>query len=178
MSRRISRELALQALFQIDFNAESVETALSCAEALYRDLEEKGRSTQVEAAQKEQLAKEEKVELEDIELEPVNEPVLVGANELQSSLEYADALLQGVLSNQAAIDEKISASSIDWKLTRMPATDRNLMRIATYEMFFAEEKIDYAIAINEAVELAKIYGTKDSARFVNGLLGKLTRKNG
>ena len=177
MSRRISSELALQALFQIDFNVESVETALASAEALYRDLEEKGRSAQVEAAQKELISKETKVEIEDIELEPAKDPVPVGETELKDSLEYADALLKGVLSNQAAIDEKISASSIDWKLTRMPATDRNLMRIAAYEMFFAEEKIDYAVAINEAVELAKSYGTKDSARFVNGLLGKMTRKN-
>ena len=58
----------------------------------------------------------------------------------------------------------------------MPATDRNILRIATFEMFFAEEKVVAGVAINEAVEIAKIFGTEESPRFVNGILGKLAKE--
>ena len=175
MSRRVARELAVGALFQIDFNSESVEEALNDAAEVYHNLEEKGRSEYVEAAQKAIVAKEASVELEDIEIVPANDPVIASEAEVNASREYAIALVNGVIANKEAIDEKIAAASIDWKIERMPATDRNIMRMATYEMFFAEEKIDYPVAINEAVEIAKLYGTKDSGRFVNGVLGKMTK---
>ena len=175
MSRRVARELAVGALFQIDFNSESVEEALNDAAEVYHNLEEKGRSEYVEAAQKAIVAKEASVELEDIEIVPASDPIIANEAEVNASREYAMELVNGVIANKEAIDEKIAAASIDWKIERMPATDRNIMRMATYEMFFAEEKIDYPVAINEAVEIAKLYGTKDSGRFVNGVLGKMTK---
>lgn len=175
MSRRIARELAVQALFQIDFNSESIEDALNGAAEIYHDLEEKGRSEYIEAAQKALVAKEASVEVEAVETEPVNDPIIPNADEVTASRAYAEELLKGVLENKEAIDEKIIACAIDWKLERMPATDRNIMRVAAYEMFFAEKKVDFPVAINEAVEIAKIYGTKESSRFVNGVLGKMTK---
>lgn len=175
MSRRIARELAVSALFQIDFNSESVEETLNHASEIYHDLEEKGRSEYVEAAQKAFVAKEASVEVEEVETKNVSDPVIPSAEEVADSREYAESLVNGVISNKEAIDEKIANSAIDWKIERMPATDRNIMRVAVYEMLFAENRVDYAVAINEAVEIAKIYGTKDSGRFVNGVLGKLTR---
>ena len=57
----------------------------------------------------------------------------------------------------------------------MPATDRNILRVAVYEMLFAEETLSAGIAINEAVEVAKAYGTEEAPRFVNGVLGKLAK---
>lgn len=88
---------------------------------------------------------------------------------------YAEKTLQGVLENLAAIDGKIGEYAIDWTVERMSATDRNILRVAVYEMMFAEEKIVPGIAINEAVEIAKRYGTEESPRFINGILGKMVR---
>ena len=61
------------------------------------------------------------------------------------------------------------------KLTLPKLIETPIMRVAAYEMFFAEKKVDFPVAINEAVEIAKIYGTKESSRFVNGVLGKMTK---
>ena len=58
----------------------------------------------------------------------------------------------------------------------MPATDRNILRIAAYEMLFAEEIIVPGVAINEAVEIAKMYGSEEAPRFINGVLGKMVRE--
>lgn len=89
--------------------------------------------------------------------------------------DYAEKTLQGVLEHLAAIDGKIGEYAIDWTVERMSATDRNILRVAVYEMMFAEEKIVPGIAINEAVEIAKRYGTEESPRFINGILGKMVR---
>ncbi len=88
---------------------------------------------------------------------------------------YADLLVQGVLGNKAAIDSKIQASSAHWKMDRMATIDRNILRIAVYEMKFATETIKENIAINEAVEIAKKYGTTESSSFVNGLLDQVSK---
>lgn len=90
---------------------------------------------------------------------------------------YAQIALNGILNSLAEIDAKITEFSIDWEVSRMPAVDRNILRLAVYEIYFAEEKIPAGIAINEAVEIAKIYGSEDSPRFINGLLGKMVRNN-
>lgn len=90
---------------------------------------------------------------------------------------YALDVLNGVLTNNEAIDTKISEYAIDWTLERMPAVDRNILRVAVYEMFFAQEKLVPNVAINEAVEIAKIYGTDDTPRFINGVLGKMVRSD-
>ena len=88
---------------------------------------------------------------------------------------YADLLVTGVQANKAAIDSKIQSSSAHWKMERMATIDRNLLRIAVYEMKFAQELIKENIAINEAVEIAKKFGTTDSAGFVNGLLDQVSK---
>lgn len=86
---------------------------------------------------------------------------------------YADLLVTGVQKNKEAIDAKIQASSAHWKMERMATIDRNILRIAVYEMRFATDPIKENIAINEAVEIAKKFGTTDSASFVNGLLDQV-----
>ncbi len=88
---------------------------------------------------------------------------------------YAQMLLQGIVANMKEIDGRIDEYAIDWTVERMPSTDRSVLRIAVYEMFYAEEKIVPGIAINEAVEIAKLYGTEESPRFINGILGKMVK---
>jgi transcription antitermination protein NusB len=66
----------------------------------------------------------------------------------------------------------IGEVSENWAVTRMPLVDRNILRIATYEILYDAE-VPPSVAINEAVELAKVYGGEDSSKFVNGVLGKI-----
>lgn len=88
---------------------------------------------------------------------------------------YVQTLVRGTRENIEAIDALITESSKDWKIERMAVVDRNLVRIAIYEIHFSEEKLTPNIAINEAVELAKKYGTDDSSRYVNGILGAMMK---
>ena len=88
---------------------------------------------------------------------------------------YVQALVHGTREHLEVIDALITESSKDWKIERMAAVDRNLIRIAVFEIRFSEEKLTPNIAINEAVELAKKYGTEDSSRYVNGILGALMK---
>lgn len=85
---------------------------------------------------------------------------------------YARQAVHGVLQHQAEIDDQLETYAQGWSLSRMPALDRAILRLATWEIMFNDEVPD-AVAIDEAVELAKEYSTDNSAGFVNGLLGKI-----
>ena len=85
---------------------------------------------------------------------------------------YGEQLALGVDSRRYAIDAVIRASSASWSLSRMPIVDRNILRLALYEMI-EEDDITVAVAIDEAVELAKAFGTDESPRFINGVLGSV-----
>jgi N utilization substance protein B len=86
--------------------------------------------------------------------------------------EYAEFLVRGVVEHQRRVDGLLSEHSRGWTLERMPAVDRNLARVAVYELLYVDE-IDDAVAISEAVELAKQLSTDDSPRFLNGLLARI-----
>ena len=89
---------------------------------------------------------------------------------------YALELCRGAYEHIDRIDCALLSVAKNWDLMRMPGADRNLLRIAVYEMrFLTDEEVSDAIVINEAVELAKAYGTDQSASFVNGVLGKIAR---
>lgn len=88
---------------------------------------------------------------------------------------YASELALGCDAMLHELDAVIGVTSANWSVSRMPAVDRNLVRLALYEMLEVEE-VDTAVAIDECVELAKAYGTDESSRFVNGLLGKVARR--
>jgi N utilization substance protein B len=90
-------------------------------------------------------------------------------------LSYAEVLAEGIKNNQVEIDKVIQAASAHWTLTRMSTVDRNVLRIGVFEMKYAADKIKPSIAINEAVELAKKYGSTDSSSFVNGLLDAIAK---
>jgi len=87
-------------------------------------------------------------------------------------LGYAVSLVEGVAAHRERIDELISSYAEGWTLARMPPVDRNLARIAVYELLWVDE-IDDAVAITEAVELARQLSTDDSPRFLNGMLGQI-----
>jgi transcription antitermination protein NusB len=87
-------------------------------------------------------------------------------------LPYAVSLVEGVAAHSERIDELIGSYAEGWTLERMPVVDRNLARIAVYELLYVDE-IDDAVAISEAVELAEQMSTDDSPRFLNGVLGRI-----
>jgi N utilization substance protein B len=86
--------------------------------------------------------------------------------------EYAIALVEGVVAHRERIDELLSTYAVGWTLERMPAVDRNLLRIGTYEVLYRDDVPD-AVAISEAVSLAHELSTDDSPAFVNGLLSRI-----
>lgn len=85
---------------------------------------------------------------------------------------YAREIVDGVNDHREEIDELIVSYAQGWTIDRMPHVDRALLRIASWEMLFNDE-VPAAVAIDEAIELAKEYSTEDSSRFVNGVLGKI-----
>lgn len=89
--------------------------------------------------------------------------------------EYAESLVRGVVAHREEIDERLSATSENWSVDRMPVVDRALLRLAVYELVYVDD-VPVSVAIDEAVELAKVYGGEDeSSRFVNGVLGRIAR---
>lgn len=91
------------------------------------------------------------------------------------SLEYARYLVEGVRRNQEKIDELIEQYSHHWKLNRMALVDRNILRVASFELLHGED-LSIATVINEAVELAKQFGQQDSSSFVNGILDQIAKQ--
>ncbi len=87
-------------------------------------------------------------------------------------LDYAISLVEGVAKHLDRIDELIASYAEGWTIDRMPVVDRNLARIAVYELLYVGE-IDDPVAITEAVELAKQMSTDDSPRFLNGILDRI-----
>ena len=83
---------------------------------------------------------------------------------------FAQSLIDGVRRNRSELDALLSRTADNWSLERMAATDRSLLRLGAYEILFT--KTPGPVAINEAVELAKRFGTAHSAQFVNGILDK------
>lgn len=90
--------------------------------------------------------------------------------------EFADRLVIGVAQHQKPIDQRIAKCADNWDITRMAAVDKNILRLASYELLYTEE-IPPKVAINEAVELAKKYGDTDSSKFVNGVLDKIHKEH-
>jgi N utilization substance protein B len=90
---------------------------------------------------------------------------------------YADTILRGVADNVDGIDKKIAAASQNWRLERMSRVDRNLLRLGTWELMFRSD-VPRAVILDEAVELAKSFGTDESSGFVNGVLDRIAENIG
>jgi len=100
-----------------------------------------------------------------------------GAFELEldeRSLSFAKELVENTQSNLAAIDDAIQSASRNWRLDRMSRVDRNILRLATYELVHSPD-VPVKVVINEAVELAKRYGASEAPAFVNGILDRIAQ---
>jgi len=88
--------------------------------------------------------------------------------------DYTVTLVRGVVEHQTRIDELLSTYSEDWTLDRMPAVDRNVLRLGVYELLYADDVPD-AVAVSEAMALVQDLSTDESPGFVNGILGTILR---
>lgn len=94
------------------------------------------------------------------------------------SANYAELLVSGSLKSLSEVDELIQSVSPHWKIPRMASVDRLILRLASYEMVFLADGPNPKIVINEAVNLAKKFGSESSPKFVNGLLDEIRKKRG
>ena len=94
-------------------------------------------------------------------------------NNDEKLIEFGRSLLAGVRRNRGELDQSLEERAENWSLARMAVTDRNVLRLGAFEMLYTDTPV--RVAINEAVELAKRYGAKQSSQFVNGLLDRLLR---
>lgn len=151
--RREARERAVQFLFQHDLNPpENLELELAQFWGSQRAAaleEEKGPATWGQKT----------------ELPPPT------VEETETRL-FAEPLIRGVLEHRNKLDEHIKKYAKNWDLPRIAAVDRNIMRLAIYEMLYRDD-IPPVVSINEAVDIAKKFSTQDSGKFVNGILDKV-----
>jgi transcription antitermination protein NusB len=92
-----------------------------------------------------------------------------------TALHYAELLFNGVLKHKEEIDQKIQSVSRHWKLDRMASVDRNILRLAVFEMIYSPNPTEAKIVINEMIEIARKFGTQDSSSFINGLLDQIIK---
>lgn len=95
---------------------------------------------------------------------------------VDEAFEYAQSLVRGTMDNREMIDEMIRGQADNWRLERMPPVDRNILRLAVYEMLH-ERDTPKLVVLDEAIELAKKFGSEQSGRFVNGLLDGLLKQH-
>jgi transcription antitermination protein NusB len=138
VSRRKSRELALQVLFHVDVGRSDAETALFQAFAREND--------------------------GDTGADPLNEKDAL----------YARDLVQGTWERREHLDAVIAQYAKDWVVDRMPGVDRNILRMALYELNHQTD-VPQSVVADEAVELAKTFSTAESSKFINGILGSVIR---
>lgn len=96
--------------------------------------------------------------------------------QLDQAFEYARKLVEGTLGHQEEIDRLIRDQADNWRLERMPPVDRNILRLAIFEMLH-ERDVPKLVVVDEAIELAKRFGSEQSGRFVNGLLDGLLKQH-
>lgn len=91
---------------------------------------------------------------------------------------YCLGLYDGTLARQAEIDPQLTATATNWRLSRMMPADRNVLRLATYELLYDPERQPIEVVIHEAIELARRFGSAESPKFVNGILDKVAKLRG
>lgn len=131
-NRRISREVALQVLYQMEF-----DSGLTPIQGL-RQYEDHFKND-------------------------------------QHSMDFTEKLIAGIKEHQQEIDDVIQKYSINWKISRMSHVDRNIIRLSIYEMLYLKDEVPKNASINEAIEIAKKFGSEDSGHFINGLLDQIAK---
>jgi N utilization substance protein B len=109
---------------------------------------------------------------------PVEEAIVNTLESVEGETEVSDfaaQLAKGTASRRAEIDRLLGVFAVDWPVERMANIDRNILRLAVYELLLVPD-VPTSVTVNEAVELAKKYGDANSAKFVNGILGNLVRQ--
>jgi N utilization substance protein B len=106
---------------------------------------------------------------------PVLEEFATGRLRDPGLVQFCLGLYDGVVAQQKTLDARIVAAAQNWRLTRMTGVDRNVIRLGAYEALFTPQETPAPVAINEAIELARAYGTADSPAFVNGVLDRVVR---
>ena len=97
--------------------------------------------------------------------------------EPKKTADYINQVFEGVRKHKKDIDKLIEQSSHSWKVKRISLMDLIIMRLALYEMFYAKPPLPFKVCIDEALEIAKIYSTKDSVQFINGNLDAIYKKH-
>lgn len=155
-ARRTARECALMILYEIDLSGMPAEVAIERFWATYG----RGEALDPPPPFEGQRGGEGGEPLGPID------PEVVG---------YAEVLVKGVTEGRAAIDELIQKVSLHWRLDRMAHVDRNVLRIGALELTTLAREVPRKVAINEAVEIAKRFGTAESSAFINGILDRIGR---
>ncbi len=140
--RRRSRELALQALFALEFDDQPLATCIA-----------------------EMRTRAEEPESEDEDLREL----VRGGPSVQA---FAEELVHGVRDHREEIDAMLGRFSTNWKVSRMALVDRNILRVACFELLHLQN-VPPKVTLNEAVEIAKRYGSTDSSAFINGILDRI-----
>lgn len=109
------------------------------------------------------------------ELKKVLDDIALGEEAEDDVKRYAVKLADQTQTNIAAIDAMISDKAANWELRRMAAVDRNVLRFAAAELMYLGDAVPYKVVIDEAVEIAKTYGTDESGKFVNGILDSIRK---
>lgn len=158
--RRMAREMAVQMLYQAD-QAGSPAAAVVRAFDVQEFLVERLRAEA--AAEEPAVASPARLSEEDL-------------REGREAFDHATALVAGTRDRLEEIDSLIRAQTENWRLERMPPVDRNILRLAVYELLH-EPDVPQLVVVDEAVELAKRFGSEQSGRFVNGLLDGLIKRH-
>jgi N utilization substance protein B len=116
------------------------------------------------------------LEFNDLQPEKTIQHYWLNRKASKEAKEYSHWLVNGILTHKEKIDSVIQSVSEHWRIARMAVVDRNILRMAVYELLF-EENIAPAIIINEAIEIAKKYSSDEAATFVNGILDAIRKKS-
>ena len=107
------------------------------------------------------------------EVEEVVTRLLAGERLSEENANFIRELVRGVIQNKEKIDENIKNFATAWPIAQIPVVDRNILRLAIFEILL-DNRVPVKVAINEAVELAKTFGSDNSSKFVNGVLGSIS----
>ena len=118
------------------------------------------------------------IDLADLHLDEVVETARESVSVEPEVFDFADKLARGVRKERRKIDQIIKRLSKDWAISRQPIVDRNILRMAIFELSMEDESTPIPVVVNEAVEMAKKFSTEDSGKFVNGVLGAYLRDKG
>ncbi len=152
--------MALQMLFQHDLGASALSEVLRTFDP--EDYIRQLRADELDSQEEEPEAPA-----------PPTRP-MPRSDEIQDAFVYASRLVEGAEQHRQAIDDRIRAQAENWRLERMPSVDRNILRLAIYEMWYQND-VPKLVVVDEAVELAKRFGSEQSGRFVNGVLDGLMK---